>query len=143
MNTWQQSQEWFRKILQHVWKNKPYDPLTVLQFYTDRQDFFFFFFCFLGPHLWHMEVPRLGFKSEWQLLACATATATQDLSCTCNLHHSSWQRQILNSLSEARDQTHILVDTSQVSNLLSHNRTSQAANFLDTFTQQGFACLIQ
>ena len=21
---------------------------------------FFFFFCFLGPHLWHMEFPRLG-----------------------------------------------------------------------------------
>ena len=23
-----------------------------------------FCFCFLGPHLWHMEVPRLGVKSE-------------------------------------------------------------------------------
>ena len=22
--------------------------------------FLFFIFCFLGPHLWHMEVPRLG-----------------------------------------------------------------------------------
>ena len=21
--------------------------------------FFFFFLCFLGPHLWHMEIPRL------------------------------------------------------------------------------------
>ena len=28
-------------------------------------------------------------------------------------HHSSWQCQILNSLSEARDRTHILMDTSQ------------------------------
>ena len=26
----------------------------------------FFFFCILGPHLWHMEVPRLGVKSEPQ-----------------------------------------------------------------------------
>ena len=28
--------------------------------------FFFFFlsFVFLGPHLWHMEGPRLGFESE-------------------------------------------------------------------------------
>ena len=35
----------------------------------------------------------------------ATATAMQHPSCTCNLHHSSWQRRILNPLSEARDQT--------------------------------------
>ena len=39
--------------------------------------FFFFFFCFLGLHPWHMEVPRLGVESEQQLLAYATATATQ------------------------------------------------------------------
>ena len=26
--------------------------------------FFFFFFCFLGPYLWHMEVPRLEVKLE-------------------------------------------------------------------------------
>ena len=25
---------------------------------------FFFFFCFLGQHAWHMEVPRLGVESE-------------------------------------------------------------------------------
>ena len=30
----------------------------------------------LGPHPQHMEVLRLGVKSELQLLACATATAT-------------------------------------------------------------------
>ena len=24
----------------------------------------FFFFVFLGPHLWHIEIPRLGVKSE-------------------------------------------------------------------------------
>ena len=30
------------------------------------QIFFFFFrrLVFLGPHLWHMEVPRLGVQSE-------------------------------------------------------------------------------
>ena len=41
------------------------------------------------------------------------ATATQDPSHVCNLHHSSRQCQILNSLSEARDRTRILMDTSQ------------------------------
>ena len=47
----------------------------------------FFSFLFLGLHLWHMEVPRPGVKSELQLLAYTTAT--QDLSHICNLHHSS------------------------------------------------------
>ena len=30
--------------------------------------FFFFFFFFLGPPQWHMEVHRLGGKSELELL---------------------------------------------------------------------------
>ena len=34
----------------------------------------FFPFCFLGPHLWHMEVPRLGVEWELQLPAYTTAT---------------------------------------------------------------------
>ena len=32
-----------------------------------------------------------------------------DLSCICDLHHSSWQRWILNPFVEARDQTRILM----------------------------------
>ena len=36
--------------------------------------FFFFFLRFLGRHLQHKEVPRLGVKSEPQLPACPTAT---------------------------------------------------------------------
>ena len=71
-----------------------------------------------------MEVPRLGVELELQLPAYTTATATQDPSCICDLYHSSWQRQILNSLSEARDRTHILMDTSQVLDPLSHNMNS-------------------
>ena len=43
-----------------------------------------------------MEFPRLGVQSELQLLAYATATATQDPSCVCDLHLSSRQCQILN-----------------------------------------------
>ena len=42
-----------------------------------------------------------------------------------NLHHSSQQCQILNPLSEARGQTLILLDTSQILNRLSHNRNSK------------------
>ena len=57
-----------------------------------------------------MKVPRLRVKLELHLPAYATATATQDPSHICDLHHSSWQCWILNSLSEARDQTCILMD---------------------------------
>ena len=46
--------------------------------------------------------------------AYTTATATRDPSCVCDLHHSSRQCQILNPLSEARDQTHILMDTGRI-----------------------------
>ena len=63
----------------------------------------FFFFFFSGLHLQYMEVPRLGVQSELQLLAFTTAAATLDLSCVCDLHHSSRQGQILKPLSEARD----------------------------------------
>ena len=72
----------------------------------------FFVFCFvvvavvvLRPALQHMEVLRLGVKSELQLLAytTATATATGDSSHICDLPDSSRQCQILNPLSKARD----------------------------------------
>ena len=40
---------------------------------------YLFIFVFLGLYLRHMEVPRLGVKSELQLLAYTTATALWDL----------------------------------------------------------------
>ena len=52
---------------------------------------FCLFFCFLGLHLWHMEAPSPGIKSELQLLAYATATAMPDPSHVSNIHHSSGQ----------------------------------------------------
>ena len=61
-----------------------------------------------------MEVPRLRVKSEPQLPAYTTATATQDPSLVCDLCHSSWQHQILSPLSKARDQTHNLMDASWI-----------------------------
>ena len=84
--------------------------------------YFFFFFCFLWAHPQHMDVPRLGVKLELELPA--TTTAMPDPSDICNPHHSSGQRQILNPLSKARDQTCILMDASWVCNPLSHNGDS-------------------
>ena len=75
---------------------------------------YFLFSCFLGPHPRHVEVPRLGDESELQLPSYATAAATPDLSCICDLHHSSRQCQILNPLTEAWDQTCNLMVPSQI-----------------------------
>ena len=50
-------------------------------------------------------VSRLRVESEPQLLAYTTATAMQDLRHIYDLHHSSWECQILNPLIEARDRT--------------------------------------
>ena len=52
-------------------------------------------FVCLGPYLWRMKFPRLGFKLELQLLTFTSAMATPDLSCVCDLHHSSQQRWTL------------------------------------------------
>ena len=68
--------------------------------------------CFLGLHLRHIEVPRLGVQLELQLLAYAAATAARDPSHLCD--HSSQQQQMLNPLSKARDRTCILLDPSWV-----------------------------
>ena len=56
----------------------------------------------------------LGVESELQLPAYTTVTAMLDLSHICDLQHSSQKCQILDPLSEARDQTCNLMDTSQV-----------------------------
>ena len=83
-----------------------------------------FFFCFLGPNWQHMEIPRLGVESELQLPAYAIATATWDPSRVSDLHHSSLQCWLLNPLSEAKNGTHILVDTSRVLNPLNPSGNS-------------------
>ena len=73
----------------------------------DLTDFIYFFFFpfFLGLQVWHVKVLGLGVELELQLPAYTTATAAQDLTLFCDLHHSSLQRWILNPLSEARDRT--------------------------------------
>ena len=77
---------------------------------------FCFCFCFvlllLGPHLWHMEVPRL--RVQWELQLPATVTAMWNPSHVCDVHHSSRQCQILHPPSEARVRTHNLMVPSQI-----------------------------
>ena len=65
--------------------------------------FFFFFFFFFCPLFLPFAVLML------QLPVYAAATATRDLSCICDLHHSAWQCQIFNPLSKIRDGTYNLM----------------------------------
>ena len=60
------------------------------------QEVFCFCFFFFQLHLRHMEVPSLRVASKLRLPAYTTATASPDPSGVCDLHHSSWQRWILN-----------------------------------------------
>lgn len=63
----------------------------------------FIYFCFLGPHPRHMEVPGLGVQLELQLLTYTTTTARRDPSHFYNLCCSLSQCWIFNPLNEARD----------------------------------------
>ena len=56
---------------------------------------------------------QIRVERELQLPAYSTATAKWDLSCICDLHHSSWQCWIPDPLREAGEQTCVLMDTSQ------------------------------
>ena len=111
------------------WRSNP--CLSSDPSYCRDAFFFSFFFVFLGPHLWCMEVPpRLGVELELQLPAYTTAIAIPDLRHVCKLNHTSWQCHILNPLSKAWDWTRILMDTRWIHNLLSHSRNSHNAGFL-------------
>ena len=104
--------------------------------------FYSFVFVFLGLYPWHMEAPKLGVESELQLPAYTTATAMQDLNCVCDLHHSSRQRWVLNPLSEARDQTHVLMDTSWICFHCATSGTPSSVRCLTLFTSNNIICFV-
>ena len=73
---------------------------------------FVYLFCFLGPHVWQTEVPRLGAAAasyshshsnagskpcQAMSVMYTTAHGNTRYLTHCDVHHSSWQRQILNS----------------------------------------------
>ena len=60
-----------------------------------KASFTYLFFAFLGLHLRHTEFPRIVTESELQLQAYTTVQ----------------KHRILNPLSEVRDQTHILISS--------------------------------
>ena len=66
-----------------------------------------------SAYLRRVQVPRLEVTSELQLPDYTTATATWDLSRISDLHLTLRQGWILHPRSEARDRTHIRMDTTQ------------------------------
>ena len=75
--------------------------------------FSFFAFCLLGATL----MAYGGFQVRGRIRAVAAGLwhhnqSTLDLSCVCDLHHSSQQCRILNPQSKASDWTRVLMDTS-------------------------------
>ena len=91
-----------------------FSAILILSITLPNHTLLFYCFAFLGPHLCHMEVPRLGVPSELQPPAYTTATATRDPSRICDPHHSSRQHWILHPRSEARDLTHNLMVPCQI-----------------------------
>ena len=78
-----------------------------------KDTFLFFFFIYF---LLFRATPaaRGSSQTRGQIRAYPTATAMQDLSHVCSLHHRSWQHQIADPLSEPRDRTRILMNTSRI-----------------------------
>ena len=102
------------KIIKRIIEES-YEQLCISMLHSlGKMDTYLFIFklAFIGPHLRHIEVPRLGIESERQLPAYATAMPNP--SHICNPQHSSRQHQIRNPLSKARDQGHILMVTTWV-----------------------------
>ena len=149
---WCRSQTWLRSCMLWLWRRSaaaapirplawefPYAAGVALKKNSNSKKkkknssfysyFIFYFFVFLGSHAQHMEIPMLGVELELQLLAYTTATAMQDLSQVCDLHHSSWQCQILNPQSEARDWTCNLMVTSWICFLCATMGTPKIALF--------------
>ena len=85
-----------------------YIHLSIFIFYFYL---FIYFLCYGYTHgIWKFLCQELnGSCSCWPT---PTATATWDPSCTWDPNLSVWHRRILNPVSEAREKTYILIDTS-------------------------------
>jgi len=86
------------------------DLSTSILFQSIHSPFFLSFFFFFLSFFCLFRAPPMahgGCKARDRIGAVAaglpTATAMPDPSHICDLHHSSWQCQILNPLSKARD----------------------------------------
>ena len=82
-----------------------------------------FFFCFFGFSFYLFRAAPTAYRGSWprDRIGATAAGLSHSYSHSnvrfrlrLHLHHSSQQRRILNPLREARDQTCVLVDASQI-----------------------------
>ena len=110
------SLQWLRSLLWHrfnPWPRNFHMPQVRHKKRKEDSNYYTLFFFFRATRAAYVSSQTGG--RNWSCsCAYATATATRDPSRICDLHHSSWQCQILNLLRDARDQTWILMDTSWV-----------------------------
>ena len=81
-------------------------PLGTFFFFS-----FLFSFFFSGLHPWRMDARDWIGTTAASLPHRHSNARSSDPSSVCDLHHSSWQGQILNPWSEAGDRTGVLMDT--------------------------------
>ena len=97
---------------EHRHFNGPSAPLCNRSFFSFF--FLFFFFLLFGA----ASVAHRGSQARGPIRATAAWPMPQPqqlrIRATSDPHHSSWQRQILNSLSKARDRTHNLMVPSRI-----------------------------
>ena len=93
---------WAKQARERVWSDLWSLPTLLFTYFS-------FFLFRAAPAACGSSWP--GAELELHLLVSAAATAMQDLSCICNLCCNLWQHRVLNSLSEARDGTHILMES--------------------------------
>ena len=66
---------------------------------------------FLWPHLWHMEIPRPGVKSELQLSPYASAKQHQILAASVTYSAACCNARSSTHWARAKDPIHILTET--------------------------------
>ena len=98
-------------------------PINSYLYYGLSRGFFFFGIFRAEPAAYGSPQARGRIWAVVTSLCHSTATAMPGPCCICNLHHSSWQRQIVKPLSETKDRTCVLMDASQIC-FLSHDRNS-------------------
>ena len=95
------------EIYSNVDDNYPYTPLS------------FFLPSFLSCQFLVHPQSILKFQARGQIRTTAACLHPShrnwDPSCISHLHNSTWQHRIFNTQSEAMDETHLLMDTNQVS----------------------------
>ena len=109
--------------------------------------FFFFFFLLSGatPAAYGSSQARDRISECYSCQPIPWDTfIVSDLSSICDLHHSSRQHRIPNPLSEARDRTHDLMDTSWIRFCCDTNGNSSVYVFWEAYQRQKgpWLCLV-